>query len=133
MDKKRLQKVRPGDPINASDWNALIEMVLRNDIKVSAGCGLNISKTSNGTLISVPPRYNQRLAKTSSTISARSGTTAGTGTVTPQKFDGTTIADSGYPDITVYLFSSSASIASGKYCWIAQDLDGYWWITAVEC
>lgn len=116
----------------ADDWNALVEMVQANDLRVT-GSGLSIQKTAAGTTIrATSPPAPITIAKTSSTISVRSGTAAGSGTVTPQKFDGTNLSNDG-SDVTAYLFSASATIASGKYCAIAQDANGYWWIIAVEC
>lgn len=71
------------------------------------------------------------LAMTSSAITARSGTTAGTGTVTLQDFDGTVFAASTDPDETVFNFSGTA-IATGKYC-VVTDFGGSLFVTAVEC
>lgn len=132
MDKKRPQKVRRGDPITAEEWNKLVDLVVRNEIRPSLSSGLDIQKAAFGTSLRVVGQLRQRLAYTSSTITARSGTTPGTGTVTPQRYDGSSLASDGQ-DLTVYSFSASASIASGKYCWIEQDPGGYWWVTAAEC
>lgn len=132
MNKKRPSKVRPGDPIRAAEWNNLVDIVLRNEINVVQSSGLDIAKSAAGTTLRVAGALRQMLAYTSSSITARSGTTPGTGTVTPQRFNGTAISSNGQ-DLTVYSFSASAAIASGKYCWIEQDPGGYWWVTAVEC
>ena len=131
MKRDYPKKVRKGDPILARDWNILLDVVRENDIREGQG-GINVKKGYTGTTLSFTGTTRQQLALTSSTITARSGTTAGSGTVTPQTFDGTSISGAGQ-DVTVYLFSASASIASGKYCWIDQDAGGYWWIIAVEC
>ena len=131
-EKRALRRVRAGDAISAREWNELVERVTRNEIRANNTGGLNVQKTAFGVVLSLASRPGQMLAKTSSAISARSGTTAGTGTVTPQYLNGTTLGDDGQ-DLTVYFFSASASIDSGKYCWIEQDRAGVWWITAVEC
>ncbi len=129
MEKKRLRKVRKGDPILAEDWNALVDMVIRNDIR--AGGGLNILKGPNGTVLSAISQGARVYdGKTSSAISARVGTAAGSGTVTPQSFDGTDFADDG-DDVTVYSWSGTA-VASGKYCCYAN-IGGYYRIISAEC
>lgn len=131
-EKRALRKVRPGDPVSAAAWNEMVEMVTRNDIRAGNIGGLNVQKTAFGTVLSLATRPGMLLAKTSSSIGARSGTTAGSGTATPQYLSGTTLGDDGQ-DLTVYSFSAAAAIDSGKYCWIAQDRAGTWWVIAVEC
>lgn len=133
-ERKALKKVRPGDPITAENWNALIEMVQRNDLRTTSGSGLSIVKTSMGTTLQVVSAGlgQGRIGKTSSTISARSSTAAGSGTVTPQSFDGTDLADDG-DDVDVWNFSGT-SIDTDKYCWFAEDeSSGEYFIIAVEC
>lgn len=58
------------------------------------------------------------IVKTSSTITAMSGTTLGTGTATPQRSDGTDLANDG-DDIDIVSYSG-VSIASGKYGAVAS-------------
>lgn len=132
-ERKALKKVRPGDPITAENWNALVETVQRNDLRTTSGSGLSIQKTSSGTTLQVVSSGGKgQIGKTSSTISARSSTTAGSGTVTPQSFDGTDLADDG-DDVDVFNFSGT-SIDSGKYCWYMEDeSSGEYFIIAVEC
>ena len=71
------------------------------------------------------------MAKTSSAITARSGTTAGTGTVTLQDFDDTDFNDSDDPDEDVFNFSATA-IDAGLYC-VVTDFGGNLFVTSVEC
>lgn len=132
-ERKALKKVRPGDPITAENWNTLVETVQRNDLRTTSGSGLSIQKTSSGTTLQVVSSGGKgQIGKTSSTISARSSTTAGSGTVTPQSFDGTDLADDG-DDVDVFNFSGT-SIDSGKYCWYMEDeSSGEYFIIAVEC
>jgi len=132
VEKRALQKVRAGDPITADDWNALLDAVRRNEIRVPSDGSLSMQKGPTGTLLQVKTAGMGQPAVTSSTITARSGTMPGTGTVTPKYYDGSALASDG-GDLTVYFFSASATIASGKYCWIQQDQFGEWWITSVEC
>jgi len=70
------------------------------------------------------------VVKTSSAITARSGTTAGTGTGTPQVFDGTDWADDG-DDIDIISYSGT-EIATDKYGTVVQIDDDYV-IVSVEC
>ena len=67
---------------------------------------------------------------TTTTISARSGTTPGSGLVAIQKFSGGTLSDSG-TIVTAYSYNGTA-IGSGKYCTLTQ-LFGVWWIAPAEC
>jgi len=76
----------------------------------------------------------QLLAKTDGTISARSGTTAGSGTVflvddsTPGTLTVTATTQG------VYNYSATAGgIPDAKYCWIAQSPNGSWYVVSVEC
>lgn len=80
------------------------------------------------------PRFGPGLflAITTSTISARSTTTPGAGTVAPVTYDGTSL-NTGTDSINVLQFSgSSTTIASGKYCVVAE-LSGGNFIISVEC
>jgi hypothetical protein len=72
-----------------------------------------------------------QLAKTSSAITARAGTTAGTGTVIYQDFDGTDLAAADATDVDVFNFSGTA-IATGLYC-VVTEFSGYLFVTSVEC
>lgn len=76
---------------------------------------------------------NSALAITSSSITARAGTTAGTGTATIQDFDGTDFSATVDPadDETVFNFSGTA-IDTGKYVMLTFWQDA-WFVTAVEC
>lgn len=132
MRRKAIRRVRPGDPITAEDWNELVDAVRRNEIQESTACGLSIQKTPDGTLVRLGSSRLGRPAVTSSTITARSGTTPGTGTVTPLWYNGSALANDG-SDLTVLFYSASASIGSGKYCWIQQDQRGIWWLISAEC
>lgn len=73
------------------------------------------------------------LAYTSSGITARSGTTLGTGTATIQNIDAGSLVASADPaaDVDVVNFSGTA-IDAGKYVMLTQ-YQGYYVVTAVEC
>ena len=72
-----------------------------------------------------------QIALSSSSITARSGTTLGSGTVTPYQIDGTTLAATGADDYTVYNFSGTA-IATAKYL-VVTVINGVKVVTSVEC
>lgn len=132
---ERLPRVRAGDPLSAAAWNALVDALNRNRLLLGQDSGIDAQYTPFGTALrATAGGQAMTLALTSSAITARSGTTAGTGTATPKKFDGTTISSTGEADLTVYNFSAATGgIASGLYVWLAADPDGYYWVTSVEC
>jgi hypothetical protein len=132
MTGKTIQEPRPGDPITASWAASLVRFIRRNAINPIASPGLDVTQTADGTTIRLRNTPNRFVAKTSGGITARSGTTPGTGSVQVYDFDGSALASDGSATVTVYSFSGTAIDAS-KYCWIEQDPDGTWWITAVEC
>mgnify|MGYP000098896992 FL=1 len=70
-------------------------------------------------------------AKTTGTISARSGTTAGSGTADIWKRSGSTLSTTSVTGVTVYNQYGS-SVASGKYIWVSRVDDGYELISS-EC
>jgi hypothetical protein len=71
------------------------------------------------------------LAITTSSITARSGTTPGSGTVSPVDYDETSLSTDS-DSVDVLNFSSGTAISSGKYCVVAA-LSGGNWIISVEC
>ncbi len=128
-----LPRVKEGDPISAGLWNQLVDFVMRNRITFGQACGLEVQETPRGTLVRASRKWEiGYVAKTTSTITARSGSTAGSGTVQLQDFDGTSYSDAAESPLTVYLFSAT-SISSGKYCWVAPDPGGWWHVVSVEC
>ena len=79
-----------------------------------------------------PPRFGPGmfLAITTSSITARSGTTPGSGTVSPVTYDGTSMS-TGSDSIAVKNFSTTAG-STGKYCVVAA-LAGANWVISIEC
>lgn len=57
-------KVKPGDPIKASDWNALIDFV--RAAQVNPGSGVRVTRTPSGTTLAVDktPQRNVTLPRT---------------------------------------------------------------------
>ena len=84
----------------------------------------------------VPPMRGPRvpmqlaLCHFTTTISARTGTTAGSGSAALVTFDGTNLADSG-TTVPVSNFAA-ASIASGKYGVIGS-FGNAWFVVSAEC
>ena len=79
----------------------------------------------------------QLVGKTTSSITARSGVVAGSGTADLYYLDGTTLTSvkdrdgNAVSDETVYNFSTI--IATDRYVWLQDDSFGKLWITAEEC
>lgn len=133
---RRLPKFRKGDPFpSAQQLNDLVEAIRR--AQPLKGRGIALQDTPDGTVISATsPGQTGRLAQTSGVITARSSSTAGTGTVKLCTLDPSTrIITVGSVTQTVYNFAASPNtgIPDGKYCWIAQDEAGNWWVISVEC
>lgn len=134
MDNSRLPRFRKGDPFpSAQVLNDLVDRVRRQRLMAGQGTGVLINETPNGTTVRVAVQGGRRLAQTSTTITARSGTTAGTGTVAFASITASTAAIAvGSQTQSVFNFSAN-SLASGKYCWVEQDPDGNWWVVSIEC
>lgn len=136
--KQRLpDHVKPGDVITVDHYNALLDAIKRLDLNPGTMTGIEMHQTLNGTALSVKP-VQRYIAKTTSVITARVGTTPGTGTVKqwildPYSGAGGTLIDT-TNEISVFSYSSAAGgIASGKYCYIEQDMSGNWWVISAEC
>lgn len=129
--REKIPRYQIGDELTVESLNKLVDAINRQAL--TGGAGVNIQSTSNGTMISVPARYVGYPAITTSSISARSGSTPGSGTVTLYLLDTSqALAATSTTGVTVYSYSSAA-ISSGKYCWVVQDPNGEWWVISVEC
>jgi hypothetical protein len=127
------KEAKAGDPIEAKEWNTMRVLLARNSV-TGVGKGVSIRRGIDGTTISVDA-VQRYVAKTTSTISASNGTTAGSGTVEFYTLDisTATLFDTGCTD-TVYLWSTAVGgIPSGKWCWVEQDMAGAWWVISAEC
>jgi hypothetical protein len=132
------KKLRPGDELTSGWLNHLLALARRALVQPGANSGLSVNQNDNGTWLRLSqPNVQAQLAYTSSTITARSGTTAGTGTVylvDVSVVSGTCTLSTTAVQITVYSFSgTTGGIASGKYCWIEQDVTGNYFLTSSEC
>jgi hypothetical protein len=81
--------------------------------------------------IIAPTAFKNQLGYTSAGISARSGTTPGSGTVQPKKLSSGSIANDG-STITVYSWAQNAT-QSSAYIYYAYDMYGTPWLIAEDC
>ena len=135
MRFRRHRTPRPGQPLSAralrhmaetADWLNRVRVNPPLEIVSGAGCP---------TLRYAGPVYEAYIAVTTSTVTARSGTTPGSGQADLYGWNGTTLVPiaAGSVNFTVYNFSGTAGgIASGKYC-VVQRIQGAYWIISVEC
>ena len=127
-------RFRAGKPIVARDLNRVAEMAEKAAL-IQANPPLAIVSTPGGPLLNYAgPVFQPYIAVTTSTITARSGGTPGSGTVKIQTWNGSALADLGGPvSVTVYNISASTNtIASGKYC-IIMKIAGAYFIVTAEC
>jgi hypothetical protein len=70
-------------------------------------------------------------------ITARSGTTVGTGIVRVWRLSGTTLFDNGVDqavnNASAEVTTLGHGIDTGVYVWIMKDRDGIWWVSPLEC
>ena len=123
-------RFRAGRPIVARDLNRVAEAAERAAL-IQANPPLAIVSTPGGPLLNYAgPVFQPYLAKATTTITALSGTTPGSGTVKVETWDGTALADLGGPvTFTTYSLSTSA-IASGSYVTILKIAGAYWVVSA---
>ena len=134
----RLPKLKPGDELTSGWLNSLLALAFRALIQPGANSGLSVNQNDMGTWLRLSqPNVQAQLAITNGGISARSGTTAGTGSVFLVDISvasGVCTLTTTTVQYTVYNFSGSAGgIADSKYCWIEQDVTGNWFVTSAEC
>jgi hypothetical protein len=130
-----LEYMQPGSELKWSFLNGLLKMCRTNRLIIGPNCGLQmIQSAGSGTALRVVfPPSGAQLAVADGTITARGGTTLGSGNVFAVSISGTT-ATVGTVDIPVVSFSSTAGgIPTGTYVWIQQDPGGTWVVTAVDC
>ncbi len=134
IGKQAPRRLKAGDEL-IIDWlNALRDAAVEGSIS-HLGPGISGSPTPNGWSIGVSEVSSRAgfLAKTNGTISARSGTALGTGSVFLTTISGSTITVTSNTQ-TVFNFSStSGGIATATYVWVEEDDAGNYFITAVDC
>ena len=120
----------PSDKRPGAGWlNRLLAFVRSLVVRVSPGGELEARRTPSGTEIHFA-RYNCiKVAVTSGTISARSGSTPGSGTVVLRRLTpGSYIASA---TVTAY-WADTTTIGSGVYVYVGL-IDGYWSIISRAC
>lgn len=126
----RPKQASEGDELSAKQWNEERQEIAKGLVAMRGHLGVETKQTPGGTIFSVTPERD-RIGKTSGTITARSGTTLGTGTVRLYvvNYDAT-ISDSGI-DVTVKNYAGS-TISTDKYVMLGI-VDGLWLIKNAEC
>ncbi len=129
------KRLKPGDELTVAYMNELRDWAVQGSI-MDVGAGLSGTGTPNGWSIGLSDNLPGRagfLAKTNGTITARSGTTLGTGSVFLTTISGSTITVTS-ETMTVSNFSSTTGgIATATYVWVEEDSVGNFFITAVDC
>lgn len=129
LRKHKIASQKPGQVISAQDLRHAGETLdwLSN---IQAAPPLEILSTANGPLLRYPGMlFEAYIAITTSTITARSGSTPGTGTAKVETWNGSALADLGGPvSFTVYSVLP-APIASGAYVNILRIAGNYWIVT----
>ncbi len=133
MRFRTLQRQTPGDPIEAKTLNGPAEQGEWCG-KFRAAAPLAVISTASGPLLRwAGQTLSLYVAKTTSSITARSGDTPGTGTVSLQSYS---TSDNALADMSlsrdVFNFSGGDPIDSGLYCIVIQ-IAGVYWLASVEC
>lgn len=120
----------PGDPRPGAAWfNKLLAALRANRVVVSAGGELETRRTPSGTVVHFA-RYGSLFpGVTTSTVTARSGTTLGSGTVALHRLVPPSIVQSA--SVTAY-WQGSATLISGTHVWVGVS-DGYYAIISADC
>lgn len=117
-----IEKVSPGDPIRADDWNSLVD----------AANGISGVPPLRDGLGVEPDRIWIGKALTGG-IGPRSGLTPGAGNVRIYTYDGSAMEDTGV-DVGVLNFSGASSgVEADAWCSIGRDGHGRWWLISAEC
>ena len=142
MRSKTPKKWKKGDPITAARLNEMLDLIIRHDLSVSDGSFLSLQQSSTGTLLDVDIPATGMLAIANGSITSRSGSAAGTGSVflVTAKPTYTTNTDTlasvalTTGNIPYYCYNPSiTSISTGKYCWVQYDQNGLLCVGPLEC
>ncbi len=126
-----------GDPLSHETVNQIIRRL--EPVAPRGGAGLDVRMGRHGQVqlgLREPVRF---VGVASGAITARSGSTWGTGTVTRYQFDPVSGTDSttgvNYSVVnpSATTMSSGNGINSGQYCWVQEDDDGNLVVTPLEC
>ncbi len=126
-------RLKPGDELTTRWLNSVRDAAIEGSIS-DLGPGLTGSPTPNGWTIGVNERSGGGFwAKTNGTISARSGTTLGAGSVFLLSVTTTTITVLTDTQAVVNYSSTTGGIPTGTYVFVQDDGFGNMSITAVDC
>ena len=127
--------LRPGDPLTAEMVNELIRRTQPSQPRGGTGIDVRSGPGGNHQFSATP--LVRFVAVANGDISARSGSTWGTGSVTRYQFDGThdstTSVDYDVVNPSSNTMSGGAGITSGLYCFVAEDDDGNLVVSPLEC
>ncbi len=126
--------IAPGDELTCKWLNAVRQAAVEGSIS-HLGPGLQGMPTPNGLALSLASTGGNGgfWAKTNGTITARSGTTLGSGSVFLLSVTTTTITVTSNTLGVVNYSSTSGGIATATYVFVQDDGFGNWSITAVDC
>lgn len=128
------QMLRAGDELTVGYLNDVRNWAVQGAI-VDVGAGLSLVAGPNGLALglAVNDTGGGFWAKTNGTITARSGTTLGSGSVFLLSVTTTTITVTSNTLTVVNYSSTTGGIATGTYVFVEDDGFGNWSITAVDC
>jgi hypothetical protein len=128
-----LPEIPAGFPLaELRGWlNRLRAMVLRGRVSVDAGSGLSALSGAGGIALALGTAAPLRIGKTQAGgVTARSGTTPGTGTVDWQTYRGGALVAAGQAGAVLNFYG--AAFGATKYVGCVQ-IDGQWWALTQEC
>jgi hypothetical protein len=122
---------RKNDDLKASDLRAMDAEIVRLG-KLSVSGAQSFSNGPGGpTIVVSAPVVAIFPAVATSSITARSGSTVGTGTFKARTLSGSTLSD-GATGLTCKS-NFETSVASGKALMIGRDADGVNWLLSADC
>lgn len=129
---KTHKKQKSGKPIEArtlADMARTCDWIARLQVEPP----LSILSVGGGPLLRWAGMiFGVYIGITNGTITARSGSTPGSGRVDFQAWNGTTLQSMGTHQTCYNISSSSGGIVTGKYC-IVLKISGVYWIITTEC
>jgi hypothetical protein len=128
----RLPRQKAGQPITARAMNRTTEAA-EWATKIGASWPLGIISTVGGPFLRYLGQiFGAYVGVTDGTITARSGTTPGTGNVTLYGWNGSALVSIGQDVVVWSISSTTGGIPTGTYCIVLRIYDAYWLIS-VDC
>ena len=128
---------KPGDQLAAADLQAMLEALRRPGAIVRGGAGVDVRQGARGQVQITGTSPLRFVGVANGNITARSGSTWGTGSVTRYGFDGThdytTSVNYDVVNPSSTKMGSGNGIDSGQYCWVEEDSDGHLVVMPLEC